>query len=248
MHRLPQVITLTRSDSLKTNVTFLSLGPGDPELLTLKAVRILREADVVVLPVTESSDGTTKSRAADIIGEWCATDKMQRYVLPMQRNREAVMQVYDHMCREVSEWYHDGRRVVVVVEGDVSIYASIHYVLDQLLQKNIPVVQEPGIPSFIAAAASAGLSLISQKQRLVVLPGDVDIAELRRLLTSGYVVVVMKLSQCQQELKDYLLQYPDAVCHYFENVGTAEAFHTSACDEILSRQMPYFSLCILYPA
>lgn len=216
--------------------------------MTLKAVRTLREADIVVMPVTENSDGTTKSRAADIIGEWCATEKMQRYVLPMQRNREAVMQVYDHMCREVTEWYHDGRRVVVAVEGDVSIYASIHYVLDQLQRKNIPVVQEPGIPSFIAAAASAGLSLISQKERLVVLPGDADIAELSRLLTSGHVVVVMKLSQCQQELKDYLLQYPDAVCHYFENVGTAEAFHTSQCDEILSRQMPYFSLCILFPA
>ena len=229
-------------------VTFLSLGPGDPELMTLKAVRTLREADIVVMPVTENSDGTTKSRAADIIGEWCAKEKMQRYVLPMQRNREAVMQVYDHMCREVTEWYHDGRRVVVAVERDVSIYASIHYVLDQLQRKNIPVVQEPGIPSFIAAAASAGLSLISQKERLVVLPGDADIAELSRLLTSGHVVVVMKLSQCQQELKDYLLQYPDAVCHYFENVGTAEAFHTSQCDEILSRQMPYFSLCILFPA
>ena len=158
------------------------------------------------------------------------------------------MQVYDRMCREVAEWYHDGQRVVVVVEGDVSIYASIHYVLDQLLQENIPVTQEPGIPSFIAAAASAGLSLISQKQRLVVLPGDADIEVLRRLLTSQHVVVVMKLSQCQQVLKDYLLQYPDAVCHYFENVGTPEEYHTSVCDEIRSRQMPYFSLCILYPA
>ena len=238
----------TRSDSLKTHVTFLSLGPGDPELLTLKAVRILREADIVVVPVTETSDGTMKSRAADIIDEWCATEKMQRYVLPMQRNREAVMQVYDRMCCDISEWYHDGHHVVVVVEGDVSIYASIHYVLDQLLQKNIPVVQEPGIPSLIAAAASAGLSLISQKQRLVVLPGDADIEELRRLLSSRHVVVVMKLSQCQQVLKDYLLQYPGAVCHYFENVGTAEAFHTSVHDDILSRQMPYFSLCILFPA
>ena len=245
---MPQAITLIRFDSLKTNVTFLSLGPGDPELLTLKAVRTLREADIVVVPVTENSDGTTKSRAADIIGEWCATEKMQRYVLPMQRNREAVMPVYDRICREVAEWYQNDKKVVVAVEGDVSIYASIHYVLVQLLQKNIPVTQEPGIPSFIAAAASANLSLISQKQRLVVLPGDADIEELRRLLISGHVVVVMKLSQCQQELKNYLLQYPDAVCHYFENVGTAEAFHTSEHDEILSRQIPYFSLCILYPA
>ena len=229
-------------------IAFLSLGPGDPELLTLKAVRMLREADAVVVPVTEDSEGTVKSRAADIISESYATVKMLCYALPMRRNREAVMKVYDHICSEITEWYHRGQRIVVVVEGDVSIYASVHYILDRLQQQNIPVTQEPGIPSFIAAAASAGLSLISQNERLVVLPGDADIEELRRLLTSRHVVVVMKLSQCQQVLKDYLVQYPATLCHYFENVGTPEAFHTTEKDVILKRQMPYFSLCILFPA
>ena len=78
--------------------------------------------------------------------------------------------------------------------------------MERLQKNNIPVVQSPGIPSFIAAAASAGLSLISQNERLVVLPGDVDIEVLRRLLTGRHVVVVMKVSQCQQVLKDYLLK------------------------------------------
>ena len=229
-------------------IAFLSLGPGDPELLTLKAVRMLREADVVVVPVTEDSDGTVKSRAADIISEGYATVKMLCYALPMRRNREAVKKVYDHICHEISERYHRGQRIVVVVEGDVSIYASIHYVMDRLQEQHIPVTQEPGIPSFIAAAASAGLSLISQNERLVVLPGDADIEELRRLLTSRHVVVVMKLSQCQQVLKDYLVQYPATLCHYFENIGTSREFHTSDHDVILGHQMPYFSLCILFPA
>lgn len=215
--------------------------------MTLRAVRTIREADVVVVPVTESAGGTMKSRAASIIAAWCTTDKTKYYALPMQRNREAVMKVYDRICCEIAEWYQREQQVVVVVEGDVSIYASIHYVMDQLQRQGIPVVQEPGIPSFIAAAAAASLSLVSQSQRLVVLPGDADVAELRRLLTSRHVVVVMKLSQCQQALKDYLLQYPDAVCHYFENVGTSDAFHTAEKDVITGRQMPYFSLCVLYP-
>ena len=84
---------------------------------------MLREADIVVVPVTESSDGTTKSRAADIIGEWCATSKMQRYVLPMQRNREAVMQVYDRMCREVAEWYHP--HLVALQVGHTDLISSL---------------------------------------------------------------------------------------------------------------------------
>ena len=228
---------------MKKPVSFLSLGPGDPELLTLKVVKTLREADIVVIPCT-----TDRSRAAEIIREWCDGDKMRRYELPMQKDRSAVRKIYDDICQQVVTWYNEGRRIAIVVEGDVSIYASIHYVLDELKRMGIPVIQQPGIPSFIAAAAMADLSLISGQQRLVVLPGDADGETLEQQLSSNHVVVIMKLSQCAEALKDFLRQHPAVVCHYFENVGTTEAFHTTQCDEILSRQLPYFSLCILFPA
>jgi precorrin-2/cobalt-factor-2 C20-methyltransferase len=228
---------------MKKPVSFLSLGPGDPELLTLKVVKTLREADIVVIPSTAG-----RSRAAEIIREWCDGDKMYRYELPMQKDRSAVRKVYDDICQQVVAWYNEERRIAIVVEGDVSIYASIHYVLDELKRMDIPVIQQPGIPSFIAAAAMADLSLVSGQQRLVVLPGDADDEMLEQLLASNHVVVIMKLSQCAEALKDFLRQHPAVVCHYFENVGTAETFHTSVCDVILSRQIPYFSLCILFPA
>ena len=173
---------------------------------------------------------------------------MRLYPLPMSKNRDAAWQVYEQIRCEAVELQRAGRRVVIAVEGDVSIYASIHYVLCQLKADGIPVEQVPGIPSFIAAAAMADLSLISQQQRLAVLPGDADVATLQQLLDTHHVVVVMKLSQCAEAVKDFLRQHPTITCHYFENVGTTEAFHTSVCDEILSRQLPYFSLCILFPA
>ena len=228
---------------MKRPVSFLSLGPGDPELLTLKVVKALREADIVVVPST-----TDKSRAAEIIREWCDEDRMYRYELPMQKDRTAVRKVYDDICQQVVAWYNEEKYIAIVVEGDVSIYASIHYVLDELKRRDIPVTQQPGIPSFIAAAAMADLSLVSGQQRLVVLPGDADGNTLEQLLTSNHVVVIMKLSQCAEALKDFLRQHPAVTCHYFENVDTTEAFHTAQCDEILSRQLPYFSLCILFPA
>ena len=229
-------------------VTFLSLGPGDPELLTLKAVRLLREADVVMIPATQGSDGQVSSRALSIIGEWCDDAKMHLYPLPMSKNREAALQTYDTMVNDAAALFREGRRVVIAVEGDVSIYASIHYVLCKLQADGIPVAQVPGIPSFIAAAAMADLSLVSQQQRLVVLPGDADVATLQQLLDSQHVVVVMKLSQCADAVKEFLRQHPSIECHYFENVGTTEAYYTSVSDEILSRHIPYFSLCILFPA
>ena len=156
------------------------------------------------------------------------------------------MKVYDEMFERVVALYHQDLRVVVADEGDVSIYASIHYVMERLKRAEVPVVQLAGIPSFIAAAAEAGLSLCSQQQRLVVLPSDADVEDLEQLLTNHHVVVVMKLSQCQQKVKEFLQQHTDVECHYFENVGTTDEFYTTDQTAIKERQMPYFSLCILY--
>ena len=211
-----------------TPVTFLSLGPGDPELLTIKALKTLKDADVVIVPATRNNEGITK--------------------LPMLKDRQAVSLVYDRIFADCVRLFEEGRRVVVAVEGDVSIYASIHYVMERLEKAGIPVEQSAGIPSFIAAAASAGLSLVSQQQRLTILPGDADAEMLHQLLSSNHVVVVMKLSQCQEAVKEFLRRNPQTVCHYFENVGMPEAYHTMQHDEILSRHIPYFSLCIIYPA
>lgn len=71
-------------------VTFLSLGPGDPELLTLQAVRILREADVVMIPATRGIDGQLTSRAQSFIGDFVDAAKVQHYELPMRSNRQAA--------------------------------------------------------------------------------------------------------------------------------------------------------------
>jgi len=231
-----------------TPVTFLSLGPGDPELLTIKALKTLKDADVVMVPATRNREGTMKSRATEIISEWHLENRLMVYELPMLKDRQAVSLVYDRIFADCVRLFEEGRRVVVAVEGDVSIYASIHYVMERLEKAGIPVEQSAGIPSFIAAAASAGLSLVSQQQRLTILPGDADAETLHQLLSSNHVVVVMKLSQCQEAVKEFLRRNPQTVCHYFENVGTPEAYHTTLCDEIQSRHIPYFSLCVIYPA
>ena len=226
-------------------IVFLSLGPGDPGLLTQTAVGILKDADVVMVPATRDHEGGLSSRATDIIREWCDASRLRAYELPMLKDRRAVLTVYDSLCRDAGLLYRQKRRVVVAAEGDVSIYASIHYVMDRLRAEGIPVVQQPGIPSFIAAAAVAGMSLVSQHQRLTILPGDADVPTLQHLLANGHVVVVMKLSQCQDALKAFLRGNAKAQCHYFEHIGTEREFHTTERQEILSRPVPYFSLCVL---
>ena len=231
-------------------VSFVSLGPGDPELITVKALNRLRQADVIIVPATakpggDETRGATSSRAADIIAHWQLDDRVQRYVIPMQQNPVKALLEYEKMAERVLNLYRQEKNVVIAVEGDVSIYASIHYVLEMLRASDIPTEQLPGITSFIAAAASAQLSLIEHRQCLSVLPGRVEEVELMRLLEAGHNVVVMKLSQCAQNVKAFMERHPDFSYHYFENVGAPEQFYTDSPHTILDRDIPYFSMLII---
>ena len=229
----------------RSTVQFLSLGPGSPELLTQQAIDALHQADVVFVPATRTTKDGVKSRATSIIAPWCPPQRQRQYVLPMQKDRTGAEAVYDQLTADIADAHREGRRVAVAVEGDISIYASIHYVLERLQAQGIAVEQLSGIPSFIAAASVDALSLVSRQERLLVIPGSTTAEELHRLLASGHNVVLMKLSKCQDELKTLLRQYPSTRCHYFENIGTAQQFATTDHETIITRTIPYFALAIL---
>lgn len=238
---------LNGSSSNVSPVVFVSLGPGDPELLTVKALNTLRAADIIFVPATQADKATPlTSRAADIVRHWNIEETLRLYPIPMLHQRIDAISAYSSMCEEIANLHGSGSRVVVAVEGDVSIYASIHYLLEKLQAMGIATEQQPGITSFIGAAATAQLSLVSQREHLTVIPGYTTSCELDNLLNQRHTLVIMKLSRQQDLLKSYLSQRPQLVCHYFENISTPRAFHTSNRSSILARPFPYFSLMILH--
>lgn len=230
---------------MKYPVQFVSLGPGDPELITLKALKALQNTDIIFCPATLSKDGTRKSRSAALLKALPIASPLSYFTLPMSKNREAAWSIYDEVFAQAKELYEQGKRVVIVVEGDASIYASIHYVLEKLAEASVPVKQLPGIPSFIAAANEASLHLIQQEERLVVIPGTITLTELDKYLSSNHVLAIMKLSQCASSVKEYLRLHPERTCYYFENVGTPQALCLQSPQEIGEREIPYFSLLVI---
>ena len=168
-------------DKRENRVAFVSLGPGDKDLVTIAALEALRGAEVIYCPSVEDRQGVRRSRAAELI-EALGIDpaKITCFDLAMRSDRTAAWDTYGELLERVRADYAAGRQVAVAVEGDVSIYASIHYVLEQLQEKGVPVRQVAGIPSFIAAAATANLSLISQGEKLLVVPGQATAGSLAR--------------------------------------------------------------------
>lgn len=226
-------------------VRFVSLGPGDAELITLKSLHALQQADIVYYPSTVMKTGKKTSRAATLLRELGIWESIRPFSLPMSKDRTQAMAVYRTAFQEIQQEQQAGKRIAVAVEGDASIYASIHYVLDFLEESGAPVEQLPGIPSFIAASAAAKLHLISQGERLVVIPGNVTSDELDTYLNHHHVPVIMKLSQCADTVRNYMKCHPEYGYHYFENVSTAGEYHSYCREELKEKKFPYFSLMII---
>ena len=232
-------------------VTIVSLGPGDPELITLKGLNRLRAADVIYCPSTAGSDGTQTSRAADILQSLAISPSAIRsFSVTMRDDRAAALADYGRVVEQIATDWASGRRVAVTAEGDAGFYSSSGYVSALLSARDIPTERIAGVPAFIACAASEGVVVAEQNEETDILTTLTSPSDLLRRVTSGRSVVLMKPSRYVSAVKAALTEAPaDIVFHYFEHTGAnARAYYTSDRTAIALRPFPYFSLLIVRKA
>lgn len=229
-------------------VLFVSLGPGEPELITLKGLKALQKADYIFCPATGTREGKQVSRATDILRTLDISEaSIHPFELPMNKDREKAFAAYDEVYEATKELYQQGQQVAIVAEGDSGFYSSIQYIYDKLQLQGIAVQRIAGIPAFIAAGAVAGLHIVRQEERMIVIPGIITTEELHNYLAQQIVVVIMKLSQCTEEVHHCIRLYPEYSYHYFENVGTEREYYSCTISELQNKKYPYFSLLIIRP-
>lgn len=227
-------------------INFVSLGPGEPELITVKGFKQLQQADIVYCPATRNKQGNIVSRAADIVRELGIDEAViKSFMLPMSKNRTDAWTAYDTLYNEAVCCYENGKQIVVVAEGDAGFYSSIQYIYDKFTEAGILVQRTAGIPAFIAAGALAGLHIVKQEEEIVVIPGTSSSEELSEKIKTGYVIVIMKLSQCVEAVHACMREHQQTQFHYFENVGTEKEYYTADKDIIINKSFPYFSLMII---
>ncbi len=236
-----------KNNPSNTSVAFVSLGPGDSELITLKALRLFQEADYIFYPSTMIK-GRVSSRAETLLRCWDLDEKtFSPFMLPMSKDRTKALAAYDGVFDQISALYRAGQppRIVIAVEGDCSIFASIHYILDRCQEAGIPTISVPGITSFLAASSLAQLHLVKLEERLLIHPGLVDKEMILDAHNNKTNQVIMKMSQSADAIKECLREHPDLLVHYFEHVGTDQAYHTTDKEVIMQREFPYFALLIV---
>jgi precorrin-2/cobalt-factor-2 C20-methyltransferase len=180
-------------------ITLVGVGPGDPDLLTVAAVRAIRAADVVAFPVArEGGEGM----AATIAAPWIRRGQRRLPLLfpmveaPLPR-RQAWREAADRLAAEVAA----GEAVVLICEGDVSLFATGSYVLLALRRQHpaCPVRVIPGIAAVSAAAAAGAWPLALQQEGLLIRPTPETPEELEGLLNQaaegGWVLALLKLGR-----------------------------------------------------
>lgn len=217
----------------------IGVGPGDPELLTLKAVRRIRECKVIAIPNKDKDVCTAYGIARQVIWEMDEKECLA-LPMPMTRDERILEESHEMAARAVMERLQKGEDVAFLTLGDVTIYSTCGYLLSRLWREGYETRLECGIPSFCAAAARLGRPLVSGTEQLHVIPAAHQVKEALGL--SG-VKVLMKAGTQMKRVKEEIAGCKkEAVM--VENCGmTGERIYGSL-DEIPD-EPGYYSLLIV---
>jgi len=174
----------------------VGVGPGDPELVTRKAERIIRQADVICTP-TGAADAA--SYALSIVEEFLDRSRQEiiTQVFPMMKKGAELEAAWEEAADQVLERIDAGRSVVFITIGDPCLYSTFLYLFRIIRERrpDVPVEIIPGISSINAAAAAALIPLGIASERIAILPATYEDAELRRTLQEFDTIVLMKVSR-----------------------------------------------------
>ena len=229
-------------------VYFVSLGAGDPELITLKALRLLERADVIYSPVSLSPNGRRASKSKSImLSLGIKEEQIISYDMPVNREREGAEDAYKQVAEDIkARRQANGDLIAAVVAiGDAGFYASSAYIGELLEAENIPTSYLPGVPALIASNALIGGQLVQLDEQLRVIPGVAMPSEWEEAWQSKHTIVIMKGSMAEEEIKRAMKSYPHRHWHYLEYVGyEGKELYLNDVNQIAERKFPYFSLII----
>lgn len=224
----------------------VGVGPGDPELLTLKAQRVLQSVPLVCVPQAETSE---ESYALSIVQQFLDLERQEvlRFRFPTNSEKRAG-DVWRNAADILAERMYKGLDAAFITEGDPMLFGTFSYVLESMGEKHpeLPVEIIPGVTSVTAAAASAATPLVTHGQSLAVLPAAYGIDSLREAVATHDTVVLMKVNrallQAMSELDDLGLAGKSV---YVKRASTDREEVVRDLRQLAGEKLDYFSLLII---
>ena len=149
----------------------VGVGPGDPELLTLAAVRAIRESDCILLPNEKKEECYAYKIVRQVVPE-IEEKEICPMQFPMTKNADVLRAAQDRCFAEVRARMMQGKKLVFLTIGDPSVYSTYHYIHRRVLAAGMSASMISGVPSFCAVAARLGISLADQGEEIHIIPGS----------------------------------------------------------------------------
>ncbi len=217
----------------------VGIGPGDKELITLKAVNTIKNADIIALP--DSLSG--KNRAFEIIKEYITGKEIIYITMPMTKDKEKLQESHTKGAELIINVLESGKNIAFATLGDPSVYSTYMYIHRIVESKGYNTVMVPGVTSFCASAARLNMSLCDGDEPLIIIPANYqDNKELLKL--SGSKVLMKsgrKIAKVKEEIEECGLTDKT---YMVENCGMEEEKIYKDFKQTLD-ESSYFSLIIV---
>ena len=229
----------------KGKIYSISLGPGDPELLTIKGLKILKKVDKIYYPGSLLSNGKTTSFSLEILRYFDLNEnKLIGMFLDMSDDRNQAEATYDTTFKSLLTDYNNGLEVAFVSEGDSLFYSTFAYLLEHIQKHQLDVEIISGVPSFILGASQQQIPLAILNEKIAIIPRVKNSSELEETLTNFDTVVLIKIRSTLKEIIP-AIELNNFKIQYCERLGTPQQFISTNINEIKHREIPYFSLLII---
>ena len=227
---------------MKGTLYGIGVGPGDPELLTLKALRLIKEADVIALPGEEP-----KETVAYKIVEGAYPELSEKTLLPvpmpMTKDPAVLEKNHNKAAQQVESFLREGKQVAFLTLGDPTVYSTYLYVHKRILEKGYEAEIVSGITSFCAVAARLNMGLVEMAEPLHVIPATYNAKNMDEVLKLPGTKVLMKTGRKMEQVRESIVNSGQKAV-MIENCGMPdEKIYETA--EAIPKQAGYYSLIIV---
>ena len=220
----------------------LGVGPGDAELLTLKALRLIKESEVIAVPGNDTENSVAYQIAKSVYGG--LDEKILLPVaMPMTKDAAVLEENNKKAADDVEVHLKQGRQVAFLTLGDPTVYSTYLYVHQRILERGYEVEIVSGITSFCAVAARLNMGLVERAEPLHVIPATYKAEELEGILKLPGTKVLMKTGKKMKQVRESILKSGQQAV-MIENCGMeSEKIYESA--EEIPEAAGYYSLIIV---
>jgi precorrin-2/cobalt-factor-2 C20-methyltransferase len=225
----------------------VGVGPGDPELLTRKAERILKGVDVILAPVSNPAEASV---ALETIREFI-DEKRQEVIVhqfPMTSDRSRLLPAWQEAAAVIAGHAAAGRNVAFITIGDPLFYSTFIYLLRIFREQwpHLPIEIVPGISSINASAARSSIPLVESEEKMAVIPATAGIEKIASALADFETVVLLKVKPLYADILELLRHTGREQSTVFvERVGSAREKIITNFAEISAHTPDYLSLLIV---